>query len=441
MELEFLGAVGWRLYVAETDYHSWKKMLMGLVSAREGERGHRRRGAAWTDGTKREHHQLVRGRRLVPPPQPEFKGTSYSHPRRRSSSPPAVYSAPPRSSDRDSWMMNPYPTPPYNSGRAPSSVPYSRHSETFEDYDRVGFKRLPPSPPLAEPPLKKRWSTAGLSLQIPEFSTWNGSSANASPSEGFSSNFGRMSLASAGAMSANSSPRLMHHLPPLSRPAYSPNQSTSSSSPFHSHPHHHPHTSSNGNQVLVRPHAIDSPERRQVPQNLYFYTLSCSARPEAPAPSSASSSPVEAVKGRKGKLMYQPTSTGGKDVWSGGKAMVHPTITAPPTYAQSQRYWNGNGTNGGGYETMTPPSTAHPLHSQHRPQQQQQPQFRLPPISSFRTSPSSSSPAAYQLPHPTMYHHHQVQAGAFANNGPPGVMSALPPPPPLPLQYSTTWRD
>ncbi|KAH8832672.1 cyclin-domain-containing protein [Flagelloscypha sp. PMI_526] len=370
MELEFLDAAGWNLYVAHTDYKSWQKMLMGLVNARETE-------------------QVAASPHVVNRPP------SYSQPRHRSTSPPAPSSASslhpgpqfvPRSANRNSWThSNPYPTPPYSHPSAPSYPELSQSQSLYE----LGAKR-PPSPELDSRPSKR------LSLQIPSWS-YSGhssaSSANPSPLEGFAHNFGRMSLAGGG-VSAGPSPHILH------------NQLSYASTPAS--------TYSNGvashgqSQVLIRPHACHSPS--------------------------------EGAKGKKGRLLYQPTASEIPPEY--GQHTVHPTVTG------AMASFNGSPAPypGATYQ-YTPPQPG---------------TCRLPPISTFHTaaaasrgsSPSLSSAlgqltpsrtttshshyghAQYAVPSPSSHpsHHHSysqqwqnrpVQVGAFANNGPPGVWRTL----------------
>ncbi|KAA1468359.1 hypothetical protein DENSPDRAFT_833625 [Dentipellis sp. KUC8613] len=247
MEREFLSGLSWDLYVDKGTYDSWVNLLKGLVMAKEKDSHHWRRS--------RQVPRMASVSKPVP--------SSISHPRSvkpystraRSTSPvrwsrrpnpavetlPQAYRSPAMIMDADS---------PLRSGTKRSAVDaFSPTSATFDD-------SRPAKKPLA------------LSLEIPN-SVRTAAPHTPSPLEPLQC-FSKLSLGGSPAVHTSTQ-----------------NGGAPSSSSRHVSP-----------QTLVAAYRLDPTKPRAPPQNLYFYSLTCSPLADDP-------------RSRKGRLRYHqpPAST------------------------------------------------------------------------------------------------------------------------------------
>ncbi|KAH9920326.1 cyclin-domain-containing protein [Fomitopsis serialis] len=357
MEKEFLLGIDFGLYVDKSTYESWLNLLQGLVMAKERESQHWRRSRRPARSLHRVHpirHSASSLSRSQATP---------SH-RARSSSPRRC----------PAGLQPGYPQPShaaYSSYRVDQPIAHA-HSAKRTASEAFASDTPPyvPSAPASEPPRR----SMGLTLQIPEleYSSSHSSESSASPLEPLQG-FSKLSLGASPVDVGNSSP-------------------WASSIGQNEVP-----------QTLVSAYRRDDRQTYATPQQLYFYTLSCSPAQEEDSIS------------RKGRLRYhQP----------------RPAYPAPVSHIQPQ-------------VPMVVQSASASPYDMHMPLRSGP---TLPPLSELsrnwpRTGAAvthchSESPGGSERPAQD-----PVPSATFANAGPPGYQFyATSAPAPSPYYYTARGR-
>ncbi|KAH9836644.1 cyclin-domain-containing protein [Rhodofomes roseus] len=251
MEKEFLLGIDFGLYVDKSTYESWLNLLQGLVMAKERELQHWRRSRRPARSLHRVHPRHSASSLSRPHATPSHRARS-SSPRRCPAGLQPGYAPPPH--------------PAYTSYRAaqPVALPSGAKRSASEAFARDDSPYVSAAP-ASEIPRR----TMGLTLQIPEleYSSGHSSESSASPLEPLQG-FSKLSLGASPVDVANTSPWAstigQNEVP----------------------------------QTLVSAYRRDDRRLYATPQQLYFYTLSCSPAQE------------EDTISRKGRLRYhQPRPT------------------------------------------------------------------------------------------------------------------------------------
>ncbi|CCL98932.1 uncharacterized protein FIBRA_00939 [Fibroporia radiculosa] len=343
MEKEFLLGIDFGLYVDKSTYDSWLNLLQGLVMAKERELQQWRRSWRPSRSLHRSHHPRQHPIHLV-------RSHSTSH-RARSSSPKRC-SSNTHTPSAYPMQIDSYAPPTHAAYLPPLVSGYKRSaSDAFHASEM-------PSQPATEPPRR----SMGLTLQIPELEHSSGcsSESSASPSEPLQS-FAKLSLGASPVDNGGT-------------------QWTSAVGQY------------DVPRTLVSAYRIDDTRTYAVPENLYFYTLSCSPSQE--------DSDI-----RKGRLRYhQPIAHGST------AREIRPTVPMVVQSACASPY---------DMHVRLPVAAALPpfsKFSEHRPR------AHMPACSQQHDALYSSRRAAY--PSQT-----SVPSAPFANAGPPGFQfySTAPP--------------
>jgi hypothetical protein len=341
MEREFLMGVDFSLYVDKATYESWLNLLKGLVMAKERDSRHFRKSRVLPRASRRQSPHSSTG-----PPARTYS-SKYRTPslRARSTSPgqtsrslPVQYPSSHISSHASSAVAEPSsPTPRPGSKRSAAAA----FSPTSASFSNLPYKR-----------------PVSISLQIPELASGNGSNSSSySPLEGLQS-FAKMSIASP-------------HVPQQSsQRAHSPWVSPARGTVP---------------ETLVTAYSVDEGRRAAVPQNLYFYALSCLPMDNE-----------EESRWRKARLRY------------------HQPAPPAPSYCPSQPTIP--------LDIQSASASPHDVHvnvASHALPSFPDTLWTRQPVTAPRSSIDTQTETRY--PYPGGFTESPIPSAPFANAGPPGV--------------------